>query len=98
MSNIMPYGDRIAVQVAPEESMSQGGIVIPDTADKERPQRGTVVAVGQGKRLNDGTFSQLSVKIGDTVLFGKYAGTEFKMPESDYLILKEDDIMATISE
>ena len=98
MSNIKPYGDRVAVSVAEEETMSTGGIVIPDTADKERPQKGVVRAVGNGRRLDDGSFAQLTVAVGDTVLFGKYAGTNFKTEDGDILILKEEDIMATISQ
>ena len=96
MSSIKPYGDRIAVRVAEEENMSSGGIVIPDTADKERPQKGVVTAVGTGRRLEDGQFAALEIAVGDTVLFGKYAGTEFKTESGDFLILKEDDIMATV--
>lgn len=97
MSNIKPYGDRIAVRVAEQETMSAGGIVIPDTADKEKPQKGEVIAMGPGKRLEDGQFASMDVAVGDVVLFGKYAGTEFKSELGTVLILKEDDIMGTIA-
>lgn len=89
---IRPLNDRIVVQRQEEEKVSSGGILIPDSA-KEKPVRGTVVATGNGKLLDNGKVRSLDVKAGDTVLFGKYAGTEIKVEGIEYLILREDDIM-----
>ena len=88
--NIKPLSDRVLVEPAAAETTTAAGIIIPDTA-KEKPQRGTVVAVGNGKQ--DHT---MTVKVGDTVLYGKYAGTELKYEGKDYLIMREDDILAII--
>ena len=88
--NIKPLSDRVLVEPAAAETQTASGIFIPDTA-KEKPQKGTVVAVGNGKK--DHT---MTVKVGDTVLYGKYAGTELKFDGKDYLIMKEDDIFAII--
>jgi chaperonin GroES len=88
--NIKPLSDRVLVEPAAAETTTASGIIIPDTA-KEKPQRGTVVAVGNGKK--DYT---MTVKIGDTVLYGKYVGTELKLEGKDYLIMREDDILAII--
>ena len=94
--NVRPLHDRILVQrLEDTEKKSEGGIIIPDTA-KEKPQRGKVTAVGNGKILDDGTRVALEVKKGDQVLFGKYAGTEVKIDGTEYLILREDDILAVI--
>lgn len=94
--NVRPLHDRILVQrLEDKEEKSGGGIIIPDTA-KEKPQRGKVTAVGNGKTLDDGTRVALEVKKGDQVLFGKYAGTEVKIEGTEYLILREDDILAVI--
>jgi chaperonin GroES len=94
--NVRPLHDRILVQrLEDAEEKSGGGIIIPDTA-KEKPQRGKVSAVGNGKTLDDGTRVALEVKKGDQVLFGKYAGTEVKIEGEEYLILREDDILAII--
>lgn len=90
---ITPLQDRIIVKRAVEEEKSKGGIVIPDTA-KEKPVRGLVVAVGPGKRLESGEIQPLSVKLGDEILFGKYAGTEVKLENQDYIVMREDDVMA----
>jgi chaperonin GroES len=79
-----------------EEETVRGGIIIPDSA-KEKPQEGEVVAVGSGKRLEDGTVLPLEVKAGDRVLFGKYSGTEIKLEDQEYLILKEDEILGITS-
>jgi chaperonin GroES len=78
-----------------QKEIKKGNIIIPDTA-KEKPQEGEVVAVGNGKILEDGTKVALEVKAGDRVLFGKYAGTEVKIDEKDYLIMREDDILAIV--
>jgi chaperonin GroES len=89
---IRPLHDRIVVKRWEEEKTSPGGIVIPDTA-KEKPIKGEVVAVGNGKVLDNGQIRALDVKVGDKVLFGKYAGTEVKIDGTEYLMLREDDIM-----
>ncbi|QJD30539.1 co-chaperone GroES [Methylococcus geothermalis] len=92
---IRPLYDRVVVIRREEEKTSPGGIVIPDTA-KEKPIKGEVVAVGNGKVLENGQVRALEVKPGDTVLFGKYSGTEIKVDGTEYLILREDDIMGVL--
>ena len=87
---ITPLHDRVIVRSAPAEEKTAGGIIIPDTA-KEKPQRGTVVAAGPGKK-----DEPMTVKAGDTVLYGKYAGTEISLEGNDYLIMRESDILAVI--
>ena len=87
---IKPLADRVLVEAAPAEEKTAGGIIIPDTA-KEKPQRGTIVAVGAGKK-----DEPMTVKAGDNVLYGKYAGTEINYEGKDYLIMKESDILAII--
>ena len=93
--NIRPLHDRVLVKRSEEERVSKGGIVIPDTA-AEKPIQGEVIAAGNGKILEDGTVRPLDVKAGDKVLFGKYAGTEIKVEGEDYLVLREDDIVAIV--
>ena len=93
--NLRPLGDRLIVQRLEKEQYSAGGIVIPDTA-KEKPSEGLIVAVGPGKRMDNGDLRGLDVKAGDKVLFGKYAGSEIKLNDKDYLVLREEDIMAVI--
>ncbi len=88
--NIKPLSDRVLIEPVAAETKTASGIFIPDTA-KEKPQKGTVVAVGTGTKDH-----AMSVKIGDTVLYGKYAGTELKLEGKDYLIMREDDILAII--
>jgi chaperonin GroES len=90
--NLRPLQDRIIVKRLEEENVTAGGILIPDTA-KEKPQRGEIVAVGKGKTADDGKLIPMDVKVGDKVLFGKYAGTEIKIDGTDYLIMREDDIL-----
>ena len=92
---IKPLGDRVLVKRMEEDEVVKGGIIIPDTA-KEKPQRGEVIAVGPGARDEDGKFIPMNVKKGDKVLFGKYAGSEVKMGDEDYLIMREDDILGVI--
>ena len=92
---IRPLHDRLIVKREEEERTSAGGIVIPDTAT-EKPIRGKVVATGNGKILDDGSVRALDVSAGDTVLFGKYSGTEIKVDGEDLLVMREDDIMAVI--
>jgi chaperonin GroES len=93
--NLRPLQDRIIVKRLEEESKTSGGIYIPDTA-KEKPQKGEIIAVGKGKVTEDGKVLPIDVKVGDTVLFGKYAGTEIKIEGVDYLIMREDDILGVI--
>ncbi|MFW0072895.1 MAG: co-chaperone GroES [Coxiella-like endosymbiont] len=94
---IRPLHDRIVVDRLDEEDTSKGGIVIPSTA-KEKPSRGKVIAVGTGKLLDNGEVRPLEVKIGEQVLFGKYAGTEVKVDDNEYVVMREDDIMGVIQE
>jgi len=93
--NIRPLHDRVVIRRMEEERTSAGGIVIPDTAT-EKPIRGEVVAVGNGKVLDSGDVRTLDLKVGDQVLFGKYSGTEVKVDGEELLVMKEDDIMAVI--
>jgi chaperonin GroES len=93
--SIRPLQDRVIVKRIKEEEMTKGGIIIPDSA-KEKPVEGEVVAVGSGKVLENGTVRKLDVKAGDTILFGKYSGTEIKIDGDDRLILREDDILGVI--
>jgi chaperonin GroES len=93
--NIRPLHDRIVVKRIEEHETTRNGIVIPDSA-KEKPQEGEVLAVGHGKRLEDGTLAPLDVKVGDRVLFGKYSGTETKLVGTEYLIMREDDILGVL--
>ena len=88
--NIKPLADRVLVEPAAAETTTASGIIIPDTA-KEKPQKGTVVAIGTGKK-----DEPLTVKVGDTVLYGKYSGTELKLEGNDYLMMRESDILAII--
>ena len=92
--NITPLHDRVIVKRIEEKETVKGGIIIPDTA-KEKPQEGEVVAVGSGKR-EKGELIPLDVKVGDRILFGKYSGNEIKIDEQEYLILKEDEILAKL--
>lgn len=92
---IRPLHDRVLVKRAEEESMSKGGIVIPDTA-AEKPIQGKVIAVGKGKLCDDGSVRKLDVKAGDKILFGKYSGTEVKIDGDEFLVMREDDIMAVL--
>jgi chaperonin GroES len=93
--NIRPLQDRVILKRVEEESTSAGGIVIPDSA-AEKPSRGEVIAAGKGKRLESGDVVPLDVKVGDTVLFGKYSGTEVKVNGDDLLVMREEDIMGVI--
>jgi len=93
--NIRPLYDRIVVKRIEEKEQVQGGIIIPDTA-KEKPQEGEVVAVGRGKRLENGNLVPLDVKVGDRILFGKYSGNEIKLDGVEYLIMREDEVLGII--
>ncbi|HVK63595.1 MAG TPA: co-chaperone GroES [Polyangium sp.] len=94
-TKIRPLQDRVIVKRLKEEERTKGGLYIPDSA-KEKPVEGTVLAVGNGKVLEDGTVRRLDVKEGDRVLFGKYSGTEVKLDGEEHLILREDDILGVI--
>lgn len=93
--NIKPLGERVVLKVLESEEKTKSGIVLPDTA-KEKPQMGKVLAVGSGKVLDNGEKLPLEVKVGDQVLFAKYAGTEVKLDGEEYMVLKESDILAII--
>jgi len=93
--NIRPLHDRVVIKRMEEETTSPGGIVIPDSAT-EKPVRGQVIAVGKGKILENGEVRPLDLKPGDKILFGKYSGTEVKVDDQDYLVMREDDVMAVI--
>ena len=93
---LRPLHDRVIVERLEEEKKSAGGIIIPDQA-AEKPMKGKVVAVGPGKRSDDGKLHPLDVKSGDTILFGKYSGTEVKIDGTEYVVMREDDIMGVFS-
>ncbi|HEY7745765.1 MAG TPA: co-chaperone GroES [Desulfuromonadales bacterium] len=93
--NIRPLHDRIIVERVEEETKTAGGLIIPDTA-KEKPQQGKVIAVGKGKTTEDGKQLGMDVKVGDRILFGKYAGTEIKIEGKEYLMMREDDVLGVI--
>jgi len=92
---IRPLGERVVVKPLPSEEITKGGIVLPDTA-KEKPQEGEVVAVGSGRLLDTGTRVAIDLKVGDIVLFSKYAGNEVKIDNGEYLIMREADILGVI--
>ncbi|HEX2884796.1 co-chaperone GroES [Vineibacter terrae] len=91
-----PLHDRVLIEPSTAESKSKGGIIIPDTA-QEKPQQGKVVATGKGARLDDGRLIPLDVKVGDTVIYGKWSGTEVKIGGKDFVILKESDVMGVVA-
>lgn len=95
MTTIKPLGDRVVVKAEQAEEKTASGLYIPDTA-KEKPQKGTIVAVGPG-RFENGTKIEMNVKQGDTVLYGKYAGTEISLGDDDLLIMRESDILGVVS-
>jgi chaperonin GroES len=94
---VKPLQDRLVVKRIEEEEKTKGGIIIPDAA-KEKPQEGRVVAIGDGKVLESGQKSPLTVKVGDKILFGKYSGTEIKIDGDEHLIMREDDVLAIIED
>ncbi len=94
--NIEPLYDRVVIKPLKEEDVTPSGIVLPETADKEKPMQGDVVAVGPGKRLKSGQFAPMSVKVGDTVLFAKYAPDEIEIDDEEYLIVEEEKILGII--
>ncbi|MGI6097069.1 MAG: co-chaperone GroES [Dethiobacteria bacterium] len=93
--NLKPLGDRLVIKVLEVEEKTPSGIVLPDKA-KEKPQEGEVVAVGSGKILDDGTRLEPEVKVGDRVIYSKYAGSEIKIEGQEYLILRQDDVLAIV--
>lgn len=94
---IQPLGDRILVKLLEEDEKSPGGIILPDMA-KEKPQEGKVIAVGKGRLMEDGTVRPLEVRVGDTVLFAKYSGTEVRHEDKEFTILREEDVLAVLKE
>jgi len=94
--NIRPLSDRIVVKRIEEQETTRNGIVIPDSA-KEKPQEGEVMAIGKGKRLDDGKVVALDVKAGDRILFGKYSGNEIKLDGTEYIIMREDDVLGVLN-
>ena len=92
---LKPLGDRLIVKRQDAQEKTKSGLVLPDSA-KEKPQEGKVISVGPGKLLDDGSVKSLEVKSGDKVLYGKYSGTEIRVQEEDYLILREDDVLAIV--
>jgi chaperonin GroES len=96
-TKLRPLGDRVVVNPTPREEMTKSGIVLPDTA-KEKPQEGTILAVGPGRILDDGKREAMDVKVGQKVLYGKYAGTEFKVDDDELLIVSQKDILAIVED
>jgi chaperonin GroES len=96
MKKVRPLHDRLLVRRIEEKETAKGGIIIPDTA-KEKPQEGKILAVGNGKILENGTKVALEVKVGDKILFGKYSGTEIKLDGEEVLILREDEVLAVLA-
>lgn len=94
---LKPLADRVVIKRIEEEEVKKGGIIIPDTA-KEKPQKGEVIAVGPGRLDEQGKRIPMEVKVGDKVLFSKYAGTEVKIDENEYLVMREDDILCIVEE
>jgi chaperonin GroES len=94
-TKLRPLGDRVVIEPTPREEMTKSGIVLPDTA-KEKPQEGKVLAVGPGRILDDGKREAVDVKVGDKVLYAKYAGTEFKIDDAELLIVSQKDILAIV--
>lgn len=93
---IRPLADRVVIKPAAKEEKTKGGLFLPDTASKEKPQEGTIMAVGEGKLDDNGKRVPVSVQVGDRVLFAKYAGTDIKLDDEDYLILAEKDVLAVV--
>ena len=94
--NVKPLGEKILIKRLEAEVKTAGGILLPETA-KEKPKKGTIIAIGDGKLLENGGRAKFQVKIGDTVLFSSYGGTEVKIDDEEYLLMSEDDILAVIS-
>jgi chaperonin GroES len=96
-TKLRPLGDRVVIKPTPREEVTKSGIVLPDTA-KEKPQEGEVLAVGPGRKLDNGTVEAMDLNVGDKVLYAKYAGTEFKVDNDELLILKQTDVLAVVED
>ena len=96
MATLRPLGDKILIKRVEAETKTKSGIVLPDSA-KEKPKRGKILAVGTGKRLDDGKVAPMSVKVGDEVIFTSYAGTEIKLDGDEVMIMSEDDVLAVVA-
>ena len=94
-TNVQPLGDRVVVERDASEGTTAGGIVLPDSA-KDKPARGVVVSIGNGRQLDDGSRSEMQVSVGDRVIFSSYAGEHFEVGDNEYLLMREDDILAII--
>ena len=94
--NLRPLGDRVVVKPLSQDEVTKSGIIMPATVDKERPERGEVIAIGPGKMLDNGSFAPVGVKVGDKIVFKKYSPDEVKIDKEDYLVISESDIMAVI--
>jgi chaperonin GroES len=95
MPNLRPLGDRVVIRPTPREEMTKSGIVLPDTA-AEKPQEGSIVAAGPGRLNDEGRREPMDVRVGDKVLYAKYAGTEFKIDDTEYLIVSQKDVLAVV--
>ena len=93
---LKPLGDRVVVKPKPKDEMTKSGLVLPDTAS-EKPQKGSVISVGPGRMLDTGKRIEMDVKVGDAVLFAKYAGTEVKLEGDEYLVIRESDLLAVVT-
>ncbi|MEN9558011.1 MAG: hypothetical protein RL141_380 [Candidatus Parcubacteria bacterium] len=96
MPKLRPLGDRIIVKPVAREEMTKAGIILPDTADKERPEQGEVISVGPGRVLDNGNVAPMNVKVGDKIVFKKYSPDEVKIEGEEYLVLAESDVMAVV--
>lgn len=96
-TKLTPLGDRVVLRPREKDEVTKSGIVLPDTA-REKPQEGDVIAIGPGRVLDNGNRVEMELKVGQIVLYAKYAGTEFKLDEEEYLIVREPDVLAVISE
>jgi chaperonin GroES len=94
--NLRPLGDRIVVKALSQDEVTKSGIILPETVDKERPERGEVIAIGPGKMLENGNFAPVGVKVGDKIVFKKYSPDEVKIDKVEYLVISESDVMAVI--
>jgi len=97
-TKLRPLGDRVVVQPMAREEMTSSGIVLPDTANKEKPQEGEIIAAGPGRLNDDGDREQMDVSVGDKILYAKYAGTEFKIDDDELLIISQKDILAVVED
>jgi len=91
---IQPLGDRVLIKAIKEDEITKSGIVLPDTAEKEKPEKGEVMAIGQGKILDNGQRAPMDIKVGDKIIFSKYGPDEIKIDKEEYLIIKQEDILA----